>query len=444
MNYVTSLAIGNPTRKYVLTRLADRADERFSCNPSVKLLAAEVELKERQIQNHLAALRGAGLVSDRVTERTDGSQTTNRYYLHGPWDDFGGTGVPFPTITTPKEARAALWAQSPAEGTFRSGTVAAKVLAADISAAQQGVHSSAPPRVQHSAPPPVHSSAPLPLHSAAPLEPSVVITSLKNNDPSVRPSGPVGDARATETTDGGTDGRVIEEQREQGGGVPAASGAGVPAPTVEAFWVIGQIGRLEPKLAGIAGKPLTDQARKVDGLLAAGYEPVELAQLLGVPIDVVRTTAANVISHRIGELPGTPPRLPAQAAAWDGPRAWEQKSVVDFSSTEAANRPVRAAFAPPPLANCDGDEGMCPRLAIRGEAMCGEHLGWDHCPKCVTRWLRPDQRLCTECATAEFTDAGYEAAVQRAAQAAGEVETAEYYDGGQFLRDAAGTGASPF
>jgi biotin operon repressor len=139
MNYVTTLKIGNPTRKYLLTRLADRADERYSCNPSVALLAAELEILPRAVQKHLAALREVGLVSDRVARRADGSQTTNRYHLHGPWDGFGGTGTPFPTITTPRQARADLWAQAPAEGEFRAGTRVAEAAGEGNTPGQEGV-----------------------------------------------------------------------------------------------------------------------------------------------------------------------------------------------------------------------------------------------------------------------------------------------------------------
>jgi DNA-binding transcriptional ArsR family regulator len=171
MNYVTTLQIGNPTRKYVLTRLADRADERFSCNPSVALLAAEVEIQPRAVQKHLAALREAGLLSDRVARRSDGSQTTNRYYLHGPWDDFGGSGAPFPTITTPRQARAELWAKPAAEGEFRPGTRVAEVVGEGGTAGQEGVSSRTSPPVS----PATREGA----SSRTPLEPTVETTTTE-------------------------------------------------------------------------------------------------------------------------------------------------------------------------------------------------------------------------------------------------------------------------
>ncbi|MFE2529025.1 helix-turn-helix domain-containing protein [Streptomyces sp. NPDC059382] len=126
--YVATLAIGNITAKFVLSRLADRADERFSCFPSVPLLAAEAEKSERVVQRALALLRELKVISDKERTRPDKSTASSRYYLHGPWDDYAKTGVPFPTITTPKQKRAEAWAEPPIEGEFRPGTAAAEAL----------------------------------------------------------------------------------------------------------------------------------------------------------------------------------------------------------------------------------------------------------------------------------------------------------------------------
>ncbi|HWU08477.1 MAG TPA: helix-turn-helix domain-containing protein [Streptomyces sp.] len=126
--YVATLKIGDLTAKYVLSRLADRADERFSCFPSVPLLAAEAEKSERVIQRALAKLREMKLISDKERTRPDNSTTSSRYFLHGPWDDYAQTGVPFATITTPKQKRAEQWQEPPLEGSFRPGTAAAEAL----------------------------------------------------------------------------------------------------------------------------------------------------------------------------------------------------------------------------------------------------------------------------------------------------------------------------
>jgi Helix-turn-helix domain len=142
--YVASLKVGDLTAKFVLSRLADRADERFSCFPSVALLAAEAEKSERVVQRALAKLREMRLISDKERIRADGSTASSRYFLHGPWDSYGGTGVPFETITTPQQKRAEQWAEPPREGSFRPGTAAAEALAGKSSVpAAQGSEESA-------------------------------------------------------------------------------------------------------------------------------------------------------------------------------------------------------------------------------------------------------------------------------------------------------------
>jgi hypothetical protein len=102
MNYVRRLRLEIPARKLIMYGLADRADEAFSCYPGIPLLAAECEVLPRQVNKHLAWLRHNGYISDRERFRSNGSQTTNRYYLHGPWDDYGGTGSPLPEIAFPE------------------------------------------------------------------------------------------------------------------------------------------------------------------------------------------------------------------------------------------------------------------------------------------------------------------------------------------------------
>ncbi|WP_062214666.1 helix-turn-helix domain-containing protein [Streptomyces sp. NBRC 109706] len=313
LNYAVRVRVGDLTAKFVLGRLADRADERYSCYPSVPLLAAEAEKSPRVIQRALATLRTLGLVSDRVTMRADGSQGANRYYLHGPWDDYGGTGTPFPEIVTPKEARAARWAQAPAEGEFRAGTAAAvaedgdeeaaaevrrrvaeaaqagqerlearrekarkaaaaahaKSQVSDISAGGDGVTSTSSPPVTCTSPPGVTPTSP--------LEPSVVTT---NEEPSpVRPSRN-GEECAREAGDE-TEGRTGSGSPRAGGGTSGARpGPGTPGvPTTEAEGE--DQGQDVPAVRGAAARPVPSGApagRRSPGvelLLAIGQERPE-------------------------------------------------------------------------------------------------------------------------------------------------------------------------
>ncbi|WP_053612704.1 helix-turn-helix domain-containing protein [Streptomyces sp. XY533] len=211
LTYAARVKVGNITAKFVLGRLADRADERFSCYPSIPLIAAEAEKSERTVQRALEYLETLRLISTKEAFRDDGSQTSNRYFLHGPWDEYAGTGKPFPEIVTPKQARAAMWAQQPQEGEFREGTAAAvalsgsaELIAASVEAAEEALREAAEVEerrrakgrkasaaahgkasqepspeetaAQHGVtsmtPPPVTSMTPPPVSLVTPLEPS--------------------------------------------------------------------------------------------------------------------------------------------------------------------------------------------------------------------------------------------------------------------------------
>ncbi|MFE7963442.1 helix-turn-helix domain-containing protein [Streptomyces cellulosae] len=277
LNYANTLKIGNTTRKYILTRLADRADERYSCYPAIALLAAEAEISERQVQKHLAALREVGIVSDKERNRADGSQTTSRYFLHGPWDDYGGTGVPFETIVTPRQARQALWEEPPREGEFRPGTVAARAstVNSDVSAGQEGVSSSSPPGVSSSSPGGVSSSSPPGASSSSPLEsPSSTPTTEPSFETGAAPS-----ARSAADAGGSTSG----SRGSRGSGSAAKRGAKAP------------------KKSPVTGKRMSrEQAAKVKAVEACW--PAELAALLpNYRPPVVRDAILEALDSRTPE-----------------------------------------------------------------------------------------------------------------------------------------------
>jgi hypothetical protein len=62
MNWARKILTGCPGRKAVLMSLADRADEQWSCFPSLALIAAETELCERSVRRHLRELEDQGVV----------------------------------------------------------------------------------------------------------------------------------------------------------------------------------------------------------------------------------------------------------------------------------------------------------------------------------------------------------------------------------------------
>ncbi|GAA0454450.1 helix-turn-helix domain-containing protein [Streptomyces olivaceiscleroticus] len=241
--YVATLKVGDTTRKFILLRLADRCDERFSCFPSVPLLAAEAETSERTVQRHLAKLREMTLISDKERLRPDGSTASSRYFLHGPWDNYAGTGIPFETIVTPKQKREQQWAEPPREGAFRPGTAAAVALGlnAIVSAGQAGVTPVSPREHEKAAdansivsagqqgvtpmsPPPVTPMSPPPVSPVSPLEPTEVTpTSEPSKAPAARAAG---DARRASA---GSSAREAKSGSAASGGAKApkkSSGAG--------------------------------------------------------------------------------------------------------------------------------------------------------------------------------------------------------------------------
>lgn len=103
INYFRSVRFGDryPSRKLLMMLLADRADEEYSCLPSIGLLADEMETDRRAIQRLLKRLVEDGYLSIEDRSRTNKSTASNRYHLHGPWDGWSGTeGRPFDVIET--------------------------------------------------------------------------------------------------------------------------------------------------------------------------------------------------------------------------------------------------------------------------------------------------------------------------------------------------------
>lgn len=104
LNYYRSVRFGDryPTRKLLMILLADRADEEFSCFPSIGTLADELETDRRAVRRQIQRLAEDGYLSQRERSRENGSSASNRYFLHGPWDQWNGTGEPFDLIPSRK------------------------------------------------------------------------------------------------------------------------------------------------------------------------------------------------------------------------------------------------------------------------------------------------------------------------------------------------------
>ncbi|MFF4378825.1 helix-turn-helix domain-containing protein [Kitasatospora sp. NPDC001547] len=100
-----------------------------------------------------------------------------------------------------------------------------------------------------------------------------------------------------------------------------------------------ELGRREPRMA-LAGKPLCDQAARVEGLLAGGWTRDALAGIIAAPLpDRVTHSVGAIVAARIAKVPMVP--KPRQGG--DGPRRHE----------------------------CPGRSGMCGRPVATAGQVCG-------------------------------------------------------------------------
>lgn len=75
------IKVGNPTRKLVLVKLADNANDDGVCFPSYQNIAAHCEISRQTAINHINALIEMGLVSKQERKTPEGN-TSNLYILH--------------------------------------------------------------------------------------------------------------------------------------------------------------------------------------------------------------------------------------------------------------------------------------------------------------------------------------------------------------------------
>ncbi|MEV7183379.1 helix-turn-helix domain-containing protein [Kitasatospora sp. NPDC093102] len=100
-----------------------------------------------------------------------------------------------------------------------------------------------------------------------------------------------------------------------------------------------ELGRREPRMA-LAGKPLCDQAARVEGLLAGGWTREALTGILSAPLpEKVTHSVGAIVAARIGRVPV----VPVARGTADGPRRHE----------------------------CPGRGGMCGRPVAAAGQVCG-------------------------------------------------------------------------
>jgi len=75
------LKVGNPTRKLILIKLADQANDLGECWPSHNHISRAVECGRKTVLTHIRELEKSGLVAVKEQFREDGSRTSNKYIL---------------------------------------------------------------------------------------------------------------------------------------------------------------------------------------------------------------------------------------------------------------------------------------------------------------------------------------------------------------------------
>ncbi|KFA58932.1 hypothetical protein A9G48_00555 [Gilliamella sp. wkB18] len=76
------LKVGNPLRKLVLIKLADNANDKGECFPSIAYIADQCEISERSVQNHIKQLEVDGLLKIESRKSENGLNKSNIYYLN--------------------------------------------------------------------------------------------------------------------------------------------------------------------------------------------------------------------------------------------------------------------------------------------------------------------------------------------------------------------------
>jgi hypothetical protein len=84
LDWATDIGVGSPTMRLVLILLANKADEKFSCYPSVRTLIAESSAARSTVLEALKRLEFEGLITRVAQYHESGAQRSSRYLLNHP------------------------------------------------------------------------------------------------------------------------------------------------------------------------------------------------------------------------------------------------------------------------------------------------------------------------------------------------------------------------
>jgi Helix-turn-helix domain len=84
LDWATESDVRSPTTKFILHLLANKADENFSCYPSIRTLMAESGAGRSTVMRALKELEASGLITRQAQFHDSGARRSNRYYLNHP------------------------------------------------------------------------------------------------------------------------------------------------------------------------------------------------------------------------------------------------------------------------------------------------------------------------------------------------------------------------
>ena len=84
LDWATGLDIDSATAKFILHLLANKADENFSCFPSISTLMAESSAGRSTVLRALKKLEDDGLITRNPQFHDSGARRATRYYLNHP------------------------------------------------------------------------------------------------------------------------------------------------------------------------------------------------------------------------------------------------------------------------------------------------------------------------------------------------------------------------
>lgn len=84
LTWATDANVGPTTTKFILILLANKADENFSCYPSIGTLMTEANASRSTVLRALKNLEQQGFITRRPQFHDSGAQRSSRYYLNHP------------------------------------------------------------------------------------------------------------------------------------------------------------------------------------------------------------------------------------------------------------------------------------------------------------------------------------------------------------------------